>query len=204
MADTDTALLGTIMRSMPFSEVLGGPLKAMMDAQSKGSHDTAQFILSVGFTTDEDGIRQAVNVTFEHDLARGDGGHATQSVTMPLIAMIPIPCLMITHGQIILDVEVSQNAEVSEKIAAGGEAEGSIGWGPFSVKLKASASYSKDSTRKTDTRAKQHIEMTVEQCPLPEGMSLVLETLRNGALERPARPQAPALPQAQPEAEAAV
>ena len=103
--------------------------------------------------------------------------------------------MQIIDGKIILDVEVSQSAEFKDNIEAGGELTGKVGWGPFSVSLKARASYSKENTRKTDTRAKQHIELNIGQCPLPEGFNLLMERFRNNALEKPA-PDNPALPPA--------
>ena len=194
MADIDSELIGKVFRSIPYSEIFGAPLQAALEAQSKASNETARFILSVGFDTDDKGTRKAINVSFEHSIKRSDGTDQVETITMPLIAMVPIPNLQITEGTISLDVEVSQSSEVKENIEAGGEAEGKIGWGPFSVAIKARASYSKESTRKTDTRAKQHIELTVAQCPLPEGMNLVLETLRNNAMDGPALPTPSATP----------
>lgn len=182
MADIDSELIGKIFHSVPYSEIIGAPLKAAMDAQIKQSRETADFILKVGFN-DDDGVKKAVNVAFEHKVTRSDGTEETEVVSMPLICMIPIPNMAIEDGKIILDVEVSQSAEVSEHIDAGGEGEARVGWGPFAVSVKAKASYSKDNTRKTDTRAKQHIELNIKQAPVPEGMNLVLETLRNSALE---------------------
>ena len=110
-----------------------------------------------------------------------------------LITIIPIPNMQITDGKIQMDVEISDSAEFKENIDAGGEVEGKIGWGPFSVSLKAKASYSKENTRKTDTRAKQHVELNIGQCPVPEGLQMLLEKFRNSALDKPA-PDNPYLP----------
>ena len=185
MADIDTGLIGKVFNSIPYAEIFGAPLSAAIDAQERASNNTKSFILDVGFTTDSEGVRKAINVSFEHTVKKSDGTDSVEKITMPLIAMIPIPNLQITEGKITLDVEISQSAEVKENINAGGEGEASVGWGPFKIALKAKASYSKENTRKTDTRAKQHIELTVGQCPLPEGMNLVLEQLRAGSLDKP-------------------
>ena len=199
MADIDTGLIGQVFNSIPYGEIFGAPLSAAIDAQERASNNTAKFMLDVGFTTDADGVKKAINVSFQHTIKKSDGTDSTETITMPLIAMVPIPNLQITEGKITLDVEISQSAEVKENITAAGEGEGSIGWGPFKIALKAKASYSKENTRKTDTRAKQHIELTVGQCPLPEGMNLVLEQLRNGSLDKPSpnientNPPAPAI-----------
>ena len=185
MADIDTGLIGKVFNSIPYGEVFGAPLAAAISAQEKASATTKNFILDVGFTTDSEGVRKAINVSFEHTVKKSDGTDSVETITLPLITIIPLPCLMIESGIITLDVEISQSAEVKENISASGEGEASVGWGPFKIALKAKASYSKESTRKTDTRAKQHIELKIAQCPLPEGMNLVLEQLRAGSLDKP-------------------
>ena len=195
MSDIDPKFMGQVFTAMPFSEIIGGPLNAIIEAQIKASNGMARFFLNVGFIEDKDGIKRAVSVDFQHTVKRSDGSEEIETITMPLITMIPIPNMQIIDGKISLDVEVSQSAEFKDNIDAGGELEGKVGWGPFSVSMKAKASYSKENTRKTDTRAKQHIELNIGQCPLPEGFNLLMERFRNNALEKPA-PDNPALPPA--------
>ena len=195
MSDIDPKFMGQVFTAMPFSEIIGGPLNAIIEAQIKASNGMARFFLNVGFIEDKDGIKRAVSVDFQHTVKRSDGSEEIETITMPLITMIPIPNMQIIDGKISLDVEVSQSAEFKDNIDAGGELEGKVGWGPFSVSMKAKASYSKENTRKTDTRAKQHIELNVGQCPLPEGFNLLMERFRNNALDKPA-PDVPSLPPA--------
>ena len=195
MSDIDPKFMGQVFTAMPFSEIIGGPLNAIIEAQIKASNGMARFFLNVGFIEDKDGIKRAVSVDFQHTVKRSDGSEEIETITMPLITMIPIPNMQIIDGKISLDVEVSQSAEFKDNIDAGGELEGKVGWGPFSVSMKAKASYSRENTRKTDTRAKQHIELNIGQCPLPEGFNLLMERFRNNAIDKPA-PDNPALPPA--------
>ena len=193
MADIDPQFIGKVFSAIPYSEVIGSPLSAMIDAQVKASNSMASFIMSVGFSDDENGVRRAVSVTFEDKVKRSDGTESSEIITMPLIAMIPIPNIQVIDGKIVLDVEISASAEFKEKIDAGGELEGKVGWGPFSVSLKAKASYARENTRKTDTRARQHVEINCGQCEPPEGLQLLIERLRNNAIDKPA-PDNPYLP----------
>ena len=74
MADIDSDLIGKVFQSVPYSEILGAPIKAAMDAAIKQSREVADFILKIGFETDkESGIKKAVNVSFEHSTTRSDG-----------------------------------------------------------------------------------------------------------------------------------
>lgn len=186
MSDIDPAFAGKVFSAIPYAEVIGSPLSAMIDAQVKASNSMAKFVLDVGFTEDEKGIKHAVSVDFQHKVKHSDGSEIVETITLPLITIIPVPNMQIIDGKISLDVEISQSAEFKDHVDAGGELAGQIGWGPFSVSLKAKASYSRDNTRKTDTRAKQHVELSVGQCEPPEGLNLLIERFRNNALEAPA------------------
>ena len=202
VSDIDPKFIGEVFTAIPYSEVIGSPLSAMIEAQEKASNAMARFIMSVGFS-EKDGVKHATSVDFQHSVKRSDGSEEIETITMPLITVIPVPNMQIIDGKISLDVEISSSAEFKENIEAGGELEGQVGWGPFSVSLKAKASYSKENTRKTDTRAKQHIELNVGQCPLPEGFNLIMERFRNNALDKPA-PDVPSLPPAAKSAKPAI
>lgn len=191
MADIDPAFVGKVFSAIPYSEVIGAPLAAIIEAQEKASNAMAGFVMKIGFSEDDSGIKRAIGVDFEHRVRRSDGTEIVETVTMPLITIIPVPNMQIIDGKVSLDVEVSQSAEMKDHIDAGGELSGKVGWGPFSVSMKAKASYSRDNTRKTDTRAKQHVELNIGQCDIPEGFNLIVERLRNNALEHSPGPDNP-------------
>ena len=193
MADIDPAFMGKVFSAIPYSEVIGSPLSSIIEAQEKASNAMARFVLDVGFTKDDDGVNHAVSVDFQHKVKRSDGSEVIEVITLPLITIIPVPNMQVIDAKITLDVEISQSAEFKDHVGAEGELTGKVGWGPFSVSLKAKASYSRDNTRKTDTRAKQHVEINVGQCPQPEGFALLLERFRNNALDKPA-PDSPYTP----------
>ena len=182
MADIDTKLIGQIISSIPYDQAFGAPLSAAIDAQSKAAESALNFILKVGFEKDKDGLQKTRYAEFEFDETKNDGQKQTRRLKIPLILLINIPQLEITEGVISFDLEISQNASVSDKIDAGGEVGGNVGWGPFSLSFKAKASYSRESTRKTDTRAKQHVEMTVKQSQPPEALNVMMEIMRDAAL----------------------
>ena len=194
MSDIDPKFMGQVFTAMPYSEIIGGPLNSIIEAQIKASNGMARFVMDVGFD-EKEGVKHAVSVDFQQTVKRSDGSEMVETITMPMITIIPVPNMQIIDGQISLDVEISQSAEFKDNIDAGGELEGKVGWGPFSVSMKAKASYSRENTRKTDTRAKQHIELNIGQCPLPEGLNLLMERFRNNAMDKPA-PDNPSLPPA--------
>ena len=182
MADIDVSLIGKIISSIPYDQAFGAPLAAAIDAQTKAANSALNFVLNVGFEKDENGVQKTRYAEFEFEEKDGNGVASFRRLKVPLILLVNIPQLEIDSGSISFDLEISQNAEVKESLEAGGEAEGKIGWGPFSVSFKAKASYAKESTRKTDTRAKQHVEMHVKQAEPPEALNVMLEIMREAAL----------------------
>ena len=178
MAD-DSGYVSKQLNSIDYSQAIAVPAMAICNAECKLAYANADFIKTVGF--DADG--KLINSKFTHTKTRSDGTQITESFELPYIALVRPPSLQTKRANVTLDLEISQSSETKENLEAGGEAEAKLGWGPFSLSIKAKASYSKEQTRKTDTRAKHHIEVEYEQAPLPEGISLLLETLRNTAFD---------------------
>ena len=185
MADIDPKLIGQIISSIPYDQAFGAPLQAAIEAQTHAAKSALDFILAVGFTTERDAegreIRKTNYAEFQFERSSGNAIEK-QSLRVPLILLVNIPQLEITEGEVSFDLEISQNATMKDKVAAEGELEGKVGWGPFSVSLKAKASYDKERTRSTDTRAKQHVLMKVGQAKPPEALSVLMDIMREAAL----------------------
>ena len=182
MSDIDPKLIGQIISSIPYDQAFGAPLAAAFDAQVKGAKSALDFILNVGFEEDADGLKHTRIAEFTFEESDNNGTVVKRSLKIPLILLTNIPQLEIFTGQVTFDLEISQNATMKDKVAAEGELEGKVGWGPFSLSLKAKASYDKERTRSTDTRAKQHVEMNIKQAEPPEAVSVLMEILREASL----------------------
>lgn len=182
MADIDTGLIGQIISSIPYDQAFGAPAQAMIETQTKAAKSALDFILNVGFYTDENGVKKTQYAEMTYSENKPSGESVTKSLKMPIITLFNIPQIEVYEGVVSFDLEVSQSATMKDTVAAEGELEGKIGWGPFSLSLKAKASYNKERTRSTDTRAKQHVEMKMRQAPMPEGLAIVLEIMRNAAV----------------------
>ena len=182
MADLDPKLIGQIISSIPYDQAFGAPLAAAIDAQTKAAKSSLDFILSVGFEKDENDLQKTRYAEFQFEESDNSGTVKKRSLRVPLILLINIPQLEIHEGEISFDLEISQAATMKDNVAAAGELSGKVGWGPFSLSFKAKASYNKERTRSTDTRAKQHILMRVKQAEPPEALNLLLEIMRESAL----------------------
>ena len=182
MADIDPKLIGQIISSIPYDQAFGAPLAAAIDAQTKAAKSSLDFIMSVGFEKDENGLQKTRYAEFQFEESDNSGTVKKRALRVPMILLINIPQLEIHEGEISFDLEISQAATMKDNVAAAGELAGKVGWGPFSLSFKAKASYNKERTRSTDTRAKQHILMRVKQADPPEALNLLLEIMRESAL----------------------
>ncbi|RKR83712.1 uncharacterized protein DUF2589 [Mucilaginibacter gracilis] len=111
----------------------------------------------------------------------------TTQFNLPLLTIVPLNSLAVDTVDISFEMEVksSFSEETSEAKSTESKGEGSfeakMGWGPFSVTVRGSASYdSKDSqTHNThyekSNSAKYTVAVHAAQLPLPKGVNTIIE-----------------------------
>lgn len=175
------------LQAIPFSSMIGGPLKACIEAQAMAARTTWDFIQEVGLNTDpKTGEKSAVNVAFSFM----QGGRMVQ-LNVPLLTIVPIPYIAIHSIDINFKASISaasssvnENTESSEM---GGSLEASAGIkiGPFHMDAKFNANYSSKKDSKATEESKYSVEYTMDiavkagQDSMPAGLAKVLELLGN-------------------------
>lgn len=185
--DTTPSQVATnALQGMPFSQIIGSPLKAAIEAQAMAAQTTWKFIQEVGLNTNEKGEKTAVNVSFDF-LQNG----RMARLNVPLLTIVPIPYIAINSIDIAfkakINAESSSHTEASEsqETNASGKFEAALKWGPFSAKLEASASYSSKKDSKATQDSKYSVEYTLDiavkagQDSMPAGLARVLDILNN-------------------------
>ncbi|EMD9439735.1 MULTISPECIES: DUF2589 domain-containing protein [Burkholderia] len=178
----------SLLNGIDYSALIGGPLQAAITAQAMAAKSTYEFIDKVGLTTDTDGVKQAVNVTF---LYQKDGQMV--KLIVPLLTIVPVPLILVDEVTIQFKANInaaaSSTSEESKSEAIAGElsAQGKIGWGPFSLSAQMKASYSskKDSKATQDSRYSveytQDVFVHASQAGVPAGLATVLNILSSAA-----------------------
>jgi hypothetical protein len=212
--------MGDQFKGLPMGDLIGGPLMAACDAQVKLARATSDFIKVVGFKptpaqlagTDKPcgelwdvGDVQTAKFRFSRPSAVPDAttGQTTQEdvcIEVPLLSIVKIPSLGIKTVDVSFDMEV-KNSETSKEsfdAQAKMEAEASVGYGPFSLKVNISGSVSshKENTRSTDQSAKYHVEVHAEDSGMPEGLARVLDIMNSAVAPKSVTPSK-ALPDAE-------
>lgn len=183
--NTPSQVATNALQSIPFGSIIGGPLKACIEAQAMAAQTSWKFIQEVGLNTNpKTGEKEAVTVSFQFM----QNGHMAQ-LNVPLLTIVPIPYIAIHNIDINFKANISASSssvtetKSSESVDAGANLSTKFGWGPFSVQANMKANYSS----KKDSRATQESQYSVEytmdvavkagQDSMPAGLAKVLELL---------------------------
>lgn len=186
--DTTPSQVATnALQSLPFGNIIGGPLKACIEAQAMAAQTSWNFIKEVGLNVDPDtGEKKAVNVSFQFIK---DGRVAQLNV--PLLTIVPIPYIAIQTIDINFKANINASASNSKvenestSIEAGLAGSATLDLKIFKVKTDFHANYSskKDSTATQDSKYSVEYTMDVAvkagQDSMPAGLAKVLELLGN-------------------------
>lgn len=175
------------LQAIPFSSMIGGPLKACIEAQAMAAKTTWDFIQEVGLNTDpKTKEKTAVNVAFSFN----QNGHLVQ-LNVPLLTIVPIPYIAINSVDINFKANISAASssvsENTESTSMGGSAAITAGLqvGPFHMDAKLNANYSSKKDSKATEESKYSVEYTMDiavkagQDSMPAGLAKVLELLGN-------------------------
>ena len=98
-----------------FSNLLGAPIKACVDAQVQAAQATADYIDRVCFKYNPDSkAYETVTITFRYTTDEGD-----KRITLPLVSVMPIPYLQINHVNLkfAADVSVGDSGRLTAKVS---------------------------------------------------------------------------------------
>lgn len=175
------------LQAIPFSSMIGGPLKACIEAQAMAAKTTWDFIQEVGLNTDpETGEKKAVNVSFSFI----QNGREVQ-LNVPLLTIVPIPYIAINSIDINFKASISASSSSvnetssSEAVDAGADITAGLKIGPFHMDAKLNANYSSKKDSRATEESKYSVEYTMDiavkagQDSMPAGLAKVLELLGN-------------------------
>lgn len=186
--------LGDEISSIDFQSMIGGPLNAVVRAQAESAQTSVDFIKAVGFT--EENTPQMVSFQYMKPIETKDGdGNVTitptkYELTVPLLTMLPIPFIRVEETTIDFNAKINSVQESTTATSHDFSADMSAkaGWGPFSVKLKASYSFKKQTSAssKTERTYSMAVHVRAVQDELPAGTDRLLSILESNIQEVPA------------------
>jgi hypothetical protein len=188
MPDNELVNIGDQFTGLPIEMLISKPLSAASKSQVQLARSVAEFIETVGLvpSRDEKGEiikdkTEARTVSFKYDEITTDNNLLKREISVPLLAIVQVPNLMIDDVAITFDMEVksSTSSKQTDDMAAQLDAHAHMDWGIFSmdVNVHASVSSHKENQRSSDNSAKYHVEIHAKQASTPEGLMRVLDMM---------------------------
>ena len=158
-------------------QLIGGPLSAAADASTLLANSTADFINKVGF--DNQGNVRNVAFGYQRRTPNEDGTSSLDEmkVSVPMLAIVPIPNLQIDEVNILFDMEVKQSEKQESSLDLGAQISGSMNLGIIKVNVSGSVSAHQSNTRSSDNSAKYHVDVRATNHGIPEGLARVLDMM---------------------------
>ena len=181
---------------MNFESLIGGPMVAAVHAQVQSALATVNFVKQVGFkqpaagasttaTEQATGEPATVTFTYKKEVPKADGTVEKKDVnlTVPLLAILPIPFLRIDELDIdfLAKIDSVQFRQVDEHIKVGVDLDANASWGWGSAKLKASFAFQRDTSEgsKETRNYSMGVKAKATQEQMPGGMAKVLTILES-------------------------
>lgn len=193
---------------LPMEDLIGGPLNAAAKANAAMALTQTRFLMETCFNKieekDAQGNPKPISykpIMIEMSLERGvmttvedkeknkklEIKPVITKFNLPLLTIIPINSLGVNNVDITFEMEVKSSYSETENESKEAESKGEgsfetkLGWGPLSVSIKGSASYSSRDSSTHDTHyeksnsAKYTVNVHAGQLPVPKGVNTVIE-----------------------------
>lgn len=207
---------------LPMEDLIGGPLNAAAKANAAMALTQTRFLMETCFNKieekDAQGNPKPISykpIMIEMSLERGvmttveENNKKTLQIkpvvtkfNLPLLTIIPVNSLGVNNVDITFEMEVKSSYSETENESKEAESKGEgsfetkLGWGPLSVSIKGSASYSSRDSSTHDTHyeksnsAKYTVNVHAGQLPVPKGVNTVIEAFTQAIqpIELPSEP----------------
>ena len=167
------------LKGVPIDYLIATPLISAARANLALGVVMTQFIDEIGYVVKDN---KKTTRLIEFELTRPvkdnlDQKLKTQTITVkaPLLAVVPLPALLIDTVNVDLTVEISQATQ--QKVTDTRSADLTVGgrYAFITAQFTGSCSVKQENTRDTNQKAKYEIRVGARQQPLPEGMSKLMD-----------------------------
>jgi hypothetical protein len=109
------------IQSLPFYQIIGAPLLAVVQGQTQAAQATAEFIERVGFEPVEgkEGMGNMRMVVFSYQKPGPDGVPQTYRAEVPLLSLIPIPAIQVKSADFEFNLKITdvQNSDTKTTLS---------------------------------------------------------------------------------------
>lgn len=195
------------LQQIPFSQLIGAPLKAAVEAQALAAQSTIEFIHKVGFkqpsvggedsdlvfsdVTEDADAGELRSVTFSYTKKGENEVPSEFSLTVPFLAITPIPFIRIEEITIDFNAKLTDSVQrnTSSEFKLDSSVKGSYSsfWSPIKIEARVSATYNQKSSTSENQQREYTMQIHVRAGAdeMPAGLSRMLDILEQAIQEQP-------------------
>ncbi len=187
---------------MELKDLIAGPLVATIDADSLSAQRYLDYLCKIAFETcnpatgKAEGLRMLTFNYKSHDLT----GFRTQSVSIPLLTLVPLPLLQVQEADFDFDIQVLDASSRQQRDSFSFETGNSEGaqdapvWNDTRLRVALAASSGRKANlsenRQSNLSANMKVHVKMRQADIPGGLSVLLnKAVNNMASEVSVNPE---------------
>jgi hypothetical protein len=193
------------LSQIPFSQLIGAPLKAAVEAQALAAQSTVEFIHKVGFrqpltgnddllfenTANDADAGTLRNVTFAYTKKDENEVERNFTLTVPLLSITPVPYIRV--DEMTIDFRAKLTDSIVRKTESSFALDSTISgkysafWSPLKLEFRVSAAYKTSSSSQASQTREYSMDIHVRavQDAMPAGLSKVLDILEDSIQDKP-------------------
>lgn len=182
------------LHSLPFHQIIGAPLLALVQGQTQAVQSTIEFIERVGFVADADAAEDQLGrlrmVQFSYQKPDDFGEPVDYTVSLPMLSLVQIPGIQIKEAELEFFVKIN-DVQRTNTVTRASAADADAGdWlAKDRVEFRAAmGSMESGSSDQRRTEIQMKVNIKVEQAEVPAGLSrlfgLMEQAVAGAAVER--------------------
>lgn len=167
--------VGNQLKAIPIKELIGAPFVAVMESQIALAQGTKEYIDAIGFDEEE----KLKTISFDLPAKAGVEASKPERIEAPLLAMVPVPSLMIDKVSVDFQMEIKASFQEHKQLQKSQDEtlDGVQEESKSRTTMIGKLSEAKNSTRKTNQSAKYQFHVEASLQPQPEGLNKMLDLL---------------------------
>ncbi|MEQ8243960.1 DUF2589 domain-containing protein [Fulvivirga sp.] len=162
------------LQSLPFHQIIGAPLTAIVEGQAQAAQATAEFIERIGFAQPTEGqtgeIGKLRMISFSYSKPDVNGEMKEYRLEIPLLSMVPIPSIEVKEAELEFNIKVADVQKVQRQTQlADSNAEVGNWAAKEGIELRTTmGKMSGSESRNVDIQ--MNVKMKLQQADIPEGV----------------------------------
>ncbi|MBN2891918.1 MAG: DUF2589 domain-containing protein [Bacteroidales bacterium] len=197
------------IQAIPFENIIGGPLKAAIEAQTIAARATVDFIQQVGFKTIDSGgseesnpqkvppakqdFGEVRNVVFKYVATNDDGTERIAELSVPILTIVPVPYLRIDDMTIDFTANITEMINKTSSLSVNTNTDSGLnvivpfyGAQSAGIKAKIAKTRNSSSSSKYATEYTMGVHLNAVQDEMPSGLAKVLGILEESIHQKTA------------------